>query len=231
MRRIALTGGLGYLVIFFTGIFANFYVLEEYKVAGDASATFQNFASNSSMLIWAIVAFVAMVVFDLVLTWVLYVLFRQTDEKLSKITAVLRLINAMFFAVALIQLVDVLELVVTPNPSQFASLQVMEALEQFNNIWLVGLVFFGIHLTLLSKLLKLSNQVHKAVPALLFIAGVGYVIDSILQFTYSGYAEISELSTMVVVLPGLIGELSLTGWLLVKAGRSSNSQSKLCITA
>jgi hypothetical protein len=46
MRKVAIIGGLGYLVIFFTGIFANFFVLEELKVVGDEMATLENFQAK-----------------------------------------------------------------------------------------------------------------------------------------------------------------------------------------
>ncbi|MCB0561185.1 MAG: DUF4386 family protein, partial [Phaeodactylibacter sp.] len=42
LDRIARTAGLGYLIIFITGFFANFFVLEGLVVDGDAAATFAN---------------------------------------------------------------------------------------------------------------------------------------------------------------------------------------------
>ena len=223
MRKVAITGGLGYLVIFFTGIFANFFVLEELKVVGDANATFQNFADNRSLLIMAISAFIFMVVFDLVLTWVLYVIFKEKNARLSKITAWFRFINALFFGAALYHLTTVLDLTST-NSNPQAIQGVTGALQGFNDIWLIGLVFFGIHLILLSVLLCKSERVGKLIPLLLMIAGIGYLVDTALQFGYADYTSIAEISTLVVVLPGIIGELSLTGWLLFKAGKQKKNK-------
>lgn len=221
MRKVAITGGLGYLVIFFTGIFANFFVLEQLKVVGDNEATFMNIQADSPLFIQAIIAFVAMVVFDIILTWVLYKIFKEQNERLSKIAGWLRFINALFFGAALIFLFNVLSAVQGPI-TETAINEVAYGLNAFNNVWLMGLVFFGIHLILLSVLLIQSKQVFKVIPILLMIAGIGYLIDSFLQFFYTDYSAIADISVMVVVLPGVLGELSLTGWLLFKAGKTKN---------
>ncbi|UKN00459.1 DUF4386 domain-containing protein [Paracrocinitomix mangrovi] len=228
MRKTAILGGIGYLIIFITGIFANFYVLEDLKMAGDPSATYQNLSSHVPLVMAAVLAFIFMVVFDIVLTWVLYVLFKNVDARLSKITALFRLINALIFGAALIQLVHMLELITTNNVvNSLLVKEVSNSLNNFNNVWLIGLVFFGIHLILLSILLKKSRQIYPAIPSLLFIAGVGYIVDTILQFTYPGYANLADISALIVVLPGLIGELSLTAWLLFKAEKTRKGRCEL----
>lgn len=233
MRKLAITGGLGYVVIFITGIFANFSVLEKLKVAGDPTATYQNFAGNQSLVVMALIAFLLMVIFDVVLTWVLCKMFKEQDARLSKVTAGFRLVNALIFGAALYHLTTVLTLISNPSDISYGTKELSLALVGFNDVWLIGLVFFGVHLILLSVLLKRSGRVYRAIPSLLFIAGVGYILDTALQFGYSDYSNIAEVSTLVVVLPGLIGELSLTAWLLFKAGsqRELNSQCKLCAEA
>lgn len=224
MRKIARLGGIGYLIIFFTGIFANFTVLEAFKVKGDALATYQNFADQPNLVLLAFIAFVVMVIFDGILTGVLYVLFKNEQPKRSKITAWLRAINVVFFAAALYYLVDILFLISEqPVATLQSANELVLGLESFNAIWLVGLAFFGAHLILLSCLLKKSRRVFKMVPPLLFIAGVGYLLDTALQFGYADYARIAEFSALIVVLPGIVGELSLTGWLLFKAEKNKKA--------
>ncbi len=36
----------------------------------------------------------------------------------------------------------------------------------------------------------------------------------------ANYADYKEVFTMIVVIPGVVGELSFTVWLLVKGGRN-----------
>jgi len=172
------------------------------------------------MLIWAIMAFMLMIVFDGVLTGVLYFLFKKVNNKLSKITAWFRLINVLFFGIALVKLFDVFKAIKSFDDINTSAIIIDNALKSFNDIWLIGLVFFGVHLVLLSILLKKSKQVYRVIPILLLIAGIGYIIDTALQFGYSNYDSIKNISAFIVILPGVVGELSLTSWLLFKAGKN-----------
>lgn len=218
LRSIALIGGFGYLVIFVSGIYANFVVLESLKVANDDIVTFKNFINNRETFITGIFSFVIMVLADLVLTWSLHALFRIHNQKRSAIAAWFRLVNVIFFAVALFHLFEIVQLT---NPQEllihsqeFLANQVDRELSDFSNTWLIGLVFFGVHLILLANLMLKHIRIPKFIPVLLMIAGLGYLVDSVLQFTYFNYQDISEVSVLVVVLPGVVGELSLTFWLL-----------------
>ena len=46
LRKVALLGGMGYLIIFITGIFANFFILESLVEQGSAQGTAENMMSN-----------------------------------------------------------------------------------------------------------------------------------------------------------------------------------------
>lgn len=216
MRRLSIIGGLGYIVIFITGIFANFSVLESLRAA-DPISTLHNIQESNEFYLLGVFAFVAMVIADLFLTWALYRLFIEYSSKRSAITALFRLINVIFFAVALYFLFDIQTLTQSEGINEVELAKQVEAsLKMFDKIWLVGLIFFGVHLAMLSKLLCLSKRVRKTISGLLLVAGVGYVLDSCLQLFYSGYDSIREVSTFIVVLPGILGELALTFWLLLK---------------
>jgi hypothetical protein len=226
MRKLALIGGIGYLVIFISGIYANFMVLESLR-SSDFVETYQNMKTNATLFVQGTFSFVVMVLADLVLTYVLFVLFLDADAKRSSISAVFRFINVVFFGLALYYLFDAQSLLYQQPQSTLSEIQMAiyldENLKMFDTLWLIGLVFFGIHLILLSKVICTSKKVHKSISALLFIAGIGYVVDSGLQLYYPSYESIEHISTFIVVLPGLIGELSLTFWLLLKGGKSTSN--------
>jgi len=92
----------------------------------------------------------------------------------------------------------------------------MLLISAFNNTWLVGLVFFGIHLFFLGYLIIKSRYVPKVIGLLLIVASFGYLIDSFANFLLPNYADYKDLFMLIVVVPGIIGELSLTIWLLAK---------------
>ncbi|MDF1699336.1 MAG: DUF4386 domain-containing protein [Saprospiraceae bacterium] len=218
LNLIARIGGIGYLVIFASGIYANFVVLESMKVSGDKMATFQNLVNDQNSFFVGIASFIVMVLADLILTWSLFALFKVNNYKKSATAAWFRLINVVFFGAALIHLFEVAQLTSTTElleqNTKLLANQVDLALKEFNRIWLIGLLFFGVHLILLARLMFKHIHIPKFIPTLLIIAGFGYLADSALQLTYSGYNQIKDVSTMLVVLPGIVGELALTFWLL-----------------
>jgi hypothetical protein len=50
----------------------------------------------------------------------------------------------------------------------------------------------------------------------LIIAASGYLIDSFANLLLPNYADYEAIFALVVIIPGIIGELSFTFWLLLK---------------
>jgi len=221
LQHIAKIAGFGYLVIFITGIFANFFVLENMYVPNESSSTFTNLLNNEDQFRFGFLCFIVMVIFDIVLTWALYLLFEPVNRNLSLLGAWFRLVNTAIFGVALFKLFSALHIATSIQYTQaFGSnhvqAEVMLAIEHFNHIWLIGLLFFGIHLFVLAYLMVKSQYVAKFIGILLFIASAGYVTDSIAQFTMQTYSDYKSFFSMLVIIPGVLGELSFTFWLLFR---------------
>jgi hypothetical protein len=87
----------------------------------------------------------------------------------------------------------------------------------FNNIWLVGLFFFGVHLLFLSRIVKRI----KFIPYLLFAAGVMYILDTSAHFLMENYDAYADLFLTLVAIPSIFGEMAFAIWLLVKGGKNS----------
>lgn len=219
-KNLPVVAGWAYLVIFVSGIFANFVVVEGLVVAGDALKTITNITQSNFMFRVGVLSFVIMVIADVVVTWALYLLFKKTDENLSLFAGWFRLVNAAIFGVALFHLISVMNLIGGGLPidegSDMLNALVMSGLSDFNITWLVGLVFFGIHLFALAGLILKSGTVPKFIGYLLMIAGLGYLVDSTAYFLMADYLDYKEILQMVVIIPGVVGELSLTIWLIVK---------------
>lgn len=221
-RSLNLLAGIGYLIIFITGIFANFYVLESMLLPNDPTGTWQQITSQGQQFRMGMLAFVIMVIFDTLLTWALYHLLKHVRPELSQLAAWLRLVNCALFGAALVHLFQVTALIGQDGhvDATILSVRAMEALHQFNYTWLIGLVFFGLHLLVLGFLVFRSSHMPRWIGILLFVAGMGYLTDSFAQFLMLNYADVKDVFTMVVVIPGVIGELSLTIWLLIRGGRT-----------
>lgn len=225
-KSLALFAGIGYLIIFVSGIFANFFVLETMIIQGDAIATADNILSNPGQFLTGTISFVFMVVFDVLLAWALYLLLKPVNKDLSLLSGWLRLVNGTVFAIALFNLFDVSLLLNGSSyleafqPEQLYA-QVMLKLESFNKGWLIGLVFFGVHLLVLGYLIIKSDFVPRFIGYLLLVAGVGYLVDSFAQFLLTNYDDYANVFMLIVVVPGVIGELSLTILLLAKGIKRS----------
>jgi len=218
-KQTARLAGLGYLGIFITGIFANFFVIESLVVPGEPQQTFNNIAGSISQFRIGFASFVVMVILDVLLAWLLYILFENVNKEVSRLAAWLRLVNGTIFGVALFNLTGVIRSVTqTQEGGEISYLfnQVTMQLDAFDDTWLIGLIFFGIHLLVLGYLIIRSDVVPNFLGILLFIAGAGYLIDSFAHFLMANYAAHEDIFSAVVVIPGVVGELAFTIWLLIK---------------
>ena len=199
-RTLSIIAGLSYLVIFFAAIFANFFVIE--SILKDPLVTIQE---NHVMVRFGIIAFLITVVFDVVVAWALYELYKENI--LSGLSTLFRMMHAALMGVAVFTL-----------PVALASTTGQEILRQveiFNIIWLIGLFFFGIHLILLGRILGKP----KLITVFLIIAGIMYMVDTGAHFLLHNYDKYGSIFLALVAIPSIFGEMALSIWLLVKGGK------------
>lgn len=213
--------GLGYLIIFLTGIFSNFFVLEGLTLPEGTYPSINLITENESLFRIGIFSFLMMVVFDVLLAWTLFILLRPVNKDLSLLSAWLRLVNGTIFGVAMFKLLGVLQLISGEDYLNIYDQGMLQAetillLNDFNNIWLIGLIFFGMHLAVMGYLIYKSGYIPKILGILLIIAAFGYLTDSFANFLFSAYSDYKDIFMMIVVIPGIVGEFSFTVWLLYK---------------
>jgi uncharacterized protein DUF4386 len=199
-RTLSITAGLSYLVIFFAAIFANFFVLE--SILQDPVDTIRE---NHLMVRFGIMAFLITVVFDVVVAWALYELYKK--HSLSSLSTLFRMMHAAIMGVAVFTLPVAL---MSTNAEE-----ILKQVDHFNIIWLIGLFFFGIHLILLGKIIGKP----KLIGVFLVIAGIMYMIDTGAQFLLKDYDVYGSFFLAMVAIPSIVGEMSLAIWLLIKGGK------------
>ena len=199
-RKFSIIAGIGYLIIFFAAIFANFFVLE--AIIKDPLNTIQQ---DHLMVRLGIIAFLITVVFDVVVAWALFKLYKT--HSLTLLSTLFRMMHAVIMGVAIYTLPIALKL--------DTSDQILMQIEQFNSIWLIGLFFFGIHLMLLGRIMGHP----KIIKALLILAGIMYIVDTGAQFLLPSYESYSTIFLALVAIPSIFGEMSFAIWLLLKGGR------------
>lgn len=199
-RQLSILAGVSYLVIFFAAIFGNFFVLEAILASPVETVT-----QNHMMVRFGILAFLLTVVFDVVVAWALYELYK--DHFLSGLSTYFRMMHAAIMGVALFALPMALRAT--------TETEILRQVDIFNIIWLIGLFFFGIHLILLARII----QKPKIISFFLVLAGLMYMIDTAAHYLLPNYDEYSSVFLVLVAIPSLIGEMSFTIWLLVKGSR------------
>jgi len=199
-RSLAVAAGLSYVVIFLAAIFGNFFVVE--ALLEDPLSTIQD---SQLMVRLGILAFLITVVFDVVVAWALYELYR--DNLLSGLSTLFRMMHASIMGVAVFALVVSL----TASSGE----EVLVQVDIFNIIWLIGLFFFGIHLILLARIVPTP----RVITVFLTIAGLMYMIDTSAHFLLADYDNYRSIFLALVAIPSVIGEMSFAVWLLIKEGK------------
>lgn len=217
-KRYARIIGALYLLIFFVGPFAFFMGRTGVVVPGDPAATVDNLLASETMFRLGMVAETVIVLVEIVVSALLYVLFRQVSRPLSLAAALARFAQSMLQAVNLLTAVPALLLlggagyVAAFEPAQLNAL-VLLFLDVNAFVIIIWGLIFGFHLVLLGFLVYRSGFLPRILGILLMIGAVGYLAQSYGHLLVPQYDEI--LATVVIVL-SIPGELAFTIWLLWK---------------
>jgi hypothetical protein len=212
-RNAALAAGVSLLLMTAAAIFANF-VYNGVLVPGDAAATAQNILANELQFRLAIISFLVVIVLDVIVAWGLYVFFRPVNRTLSLLAAWFRVVYAAVFLVTILNLGNALRLLhsgdtlVVLNTGQL-QVQALLELNAFSDGWSFALSVFGLHLIVLGYLVFKAGYMAKILGALVIIAGLGYLFDSLTGFLFPSFSLAIGQFTF-------IGELLLALWLLIK---------------
>jgi len=200
-RQLALIAGSSYLVIFVAAIFANFFVLDLLL-----QSPLEAIAEQSFVVRVGIMAFLITAVFDVIVAWALYDLYKT--HPLTLPSTYFRLAHAIIMGVAIFALLNVF--------AEDSAQAILAQVTVFNNIWLIGLFFFGVHLLFLSRIVKHITLI----PYLLFAAGVMYIVDTGAHFLLENYYLYTGIFLTLVAIPSIFGEMAFSIWLLVKGGKN-----------
>ena len=223
-RNVALVAAIGLLFMALLAPFAQFGVLASLIVPADAAATTNNIAASIGLFGAAAAAFLVVAILDVVVAWGMYVLLRPVNARAAQLVGWLRVVYAVVFAYAVLNLFDVAQLL---NGASAATLQsgqlhtqVTTSITAFRNGWDVALAIFGLHLVGLGGLLFRSVDFPRFLGALVILAGTGYLADSFGRILVPGY-------TLTISTFTFAGEALLIVWLFRLAINGSRSADSL----
>lgn len=205
-RGYSIIAGVSYLIIFCTAIYANFFVLDGIIQDPVTMVTTKNILVRLGILCFLIAA-----VFDVFVAWALSEIYK--NHPLTSASTYFRIMHATIMGAGVFALVAALDLTTKSS--------ILVQLETFNNIWLVGLFFFGVHLILLANITKNIPLI----PFMLLLSGIMYIIDTSAHFLLPNYNTYADVFLMAVAIPSIFGEMAFALWLLLKNGKKAEKNS------
>lgn len=213
--------GWCYLTVIACGAFTEVVVRQSVIVADDVVGTTEALAEHETLWRWGIAVHVLYLVVAGLVNLLLFDIFQAGAGTLARFMLVLGLLSVAVEASMLTLLAT--PLVVADEGAAFGVVAAQEkaawsylAIQLYGAGWALGLVFFGMFCALLGVLILRTRGVSRIIGVLMLMAGVCYVASSLLAFVNP-----DVLARLIpwILLPALIGELSLAGRLALKAPR------------
>jgi hypothetical protein len=214
---VARTAGVLYLVIFALGLFSELLVRARLIESGDAATTAENILGSESLFRIGFAADLTVFLADAAVAVLLYVLLRPVSTTLALVAAAFRLVQTAILGLNLLNHYMALQIL---TGDAYAGLGRDERevlafsyLDAHTYGYLIGLVFFGLHLAVIGYLVFRSGYLPRFLGVLLALASVGYVVDSFSFFLVAGY---DGALSPIVLAPAVVAELATILWLIRK---------------
>lgn len=228
-RNIAIIAGLSIIAM---AIFAGFsygFIHSTLIVKGDAAATLNNLSKSIGLFRAEIGGWLIVLLLDIVVSWALYVFFKQTDNNLALLSAWLRLLYTAILGIAITHLISITVLIngnkyLLSIPLDQLKIQLMYHIATFNQVWSLGLILFGFHLLLLGYIIFKSGFMPKTLGLLVLIAGLCYILIHSLHLFFPQIENKTLVLESILSVPMAVGELLLGIWFLINGIRTTKSK-------
>lgn len=212
-RIFAKITGFSLLLMAIIAGFAFGFVLPKVFNPNQLDFVQSNLAGNLQLYNWMLLAILLVLLLDILVSWTLYMYFKNDNRKIALLSGILRIVYTVIFGTAAFYLTKNL------NPTETSNEIIVNNFQLFQSIWSAGLIIFGIHLLFVGILMKLHPPIPKILWYLALIAGISYVVVHFLKLTLTQSDIVSNLE-MILALPMAIGELGLAVWLIMKGGKA-----------
>jgi hypothetical protein len=206
-------------VIAVFGAFAIGYVPSIIVAIGDPAATVTNLMANQGLFGLGVFADLVVMLSEIVLSVMLFVLFKPTSPTLSMIALVLRLTMVVVMAVnLLIHIMPPALLRGAADPTRLTP-ELLQSVALLFDAHRYGIyvwdMFFGAHLAALGYLVFRSSYFPRLVGIAILIGSLGYFLEGLVKVTFvdNGLVGTAVVGLLVVAT---ISELAFAVWLLIK---------------
>lgn len=213
----ARSAGVLYLIITVFAIIAHVYMPSELLVPGDAATTATNIMASPSLFrLGGVGGELVILLSEVVLSVLLYVLFKPVSQTLSLIAAVSRLAMTTIHGINLLNYFFVLlvlnggEALRVFQPEQLQALASL-FIDAHSYGFSIGIAFLTLHVFILGYLMLKSGYFPRILGVLFLLAAVGYLFDSAGILLLPGYT-----TPDILALPITVAEIAFPLWLLVR---------------
>ena len=217
-QRWARLAGLLYLAIILLGLFGEVFVRGTLVISGDPATTANGILHSQFLWRAGIAGDLLMHVFDVPAIVILYFLLRPVSRTLALLATLINLVQTAVLAANKLNLLVPLFLLDDAgyleafSPEQLQVLSYL-AIKAHGYGFGIGLIFFGVACLVRGWLIFRSVYFPKPLGVLMFVAGLSYLANS---FALLLAPSIAASIFPGVLIPALVGELSLCLWLIVK---------------
>ncbi len=210
-KTAGLIAGISLLIMAIAAGFSYGFVQSE-LLAESAEISKKNILENSHLFYASIAGWVLIFITDLMVSFALYVFFRNTSNHVSMITAAIRVVYTLILGVAIFQLFPI----IAGLSTGMNALDIKGSYTSFEKIWSFGLIIFGIHLLGLAYLSLKSKTVPRFLGYLLYFAGAAYTLLSGAKQFSTIPPDIIDQTEVLLSLPMGLSEILLAIWLIYR---------------
>jgi len=197
-------------------------------VVDSPEITLQNLVANKSLFVAELCGWSIIFITDIIVAIALYFFFRSMSKDISLITASIRIVYTLILGIAIMQLFKIIPLLSLADPlsDQLIASETASHFQQFEKLWSIGLIIFGLHLVGLGYLSLMSKSVPRLLGYLLYFGGISYTFMNLnRQLSLFDSGVISSVEN-ILALPMALAEILLAFWLIYSGFRKSPSKSK-----
>jgi len=218
-RLAAKIAGVSGLLAFPIVVIGNYALLSPLVVTGNAAETARNIVAHQTQVRVARTCLLTYCIIAVVLLAALYVIFRPVDRILALIGALFRLVFALLWLRAPLNLLSALRLLGTASYLQVFEADRLQALARLQiaanfDDYYIGLPFFGLAATVCSYLWLKSGYIPKALAAFGLISSAWCVICAFVFLILPNFNKV--VNDYWFDSPMALFELAVSFWLLFR---------------
>jgi hypothetical protein len=225
--KYAKYAGILYLLIAIISPIAMMYIPSQLISNSSITETIKNIMGNQFLFSLGIGIETIVCLLEIVLSVILYTLFKEINATFSTIALVSRLSMTIIQAINALASLTVIGILTSSAMNGTDVNSVIFALLKYKELGvMIWQIFFGLHLIILGYLVYKSNYVARFFGILLSIASLGYLADSYFTIFQLDATIFSTIGSFLLVISTL-GEVAITFRFLLKKINLPNLKQKV----